>query len=554
LNIYTVKFRWKLLLFVLAVIIGVGSLWYTRKLVRKLADEERKKVELWAEAQSKILMKGLSEDLMSFFMKVIKNNETVPVILVDKDDNIITYRNLNPKKADNPRYLRRKLMQMKEQKHIIEIELPPENEREIYINAFRNLFANVNDSVYNDIQPRPEKSLFSVDEYITGYLECYSGGIENIALNADSAEFSNIYTMGPKKYFTYVYADKSFSGKYQGMQMLKYNRKLVFIITFEKKGSTYTGFKIAGISRASSSIINESPIALHKMKIANITEDKLNEIYLHTREMLDEYTRKLSLLGSPNQYLYYSKSIILIKLTYYPYVQLGVILLFILVSYFAFSYSRKAEQNQVWVGLSKETAHQLGTPISSLLAWLEMMKLKSPDKEMLAELEKDIMRLEKITGRFSKIGSKPLLRKENIQKIITTTINYLKSRSSDKITFKLDVPAEELNIPLNGSLFEWVIENVCKNAIDAVNGTGEITLSITDHTQVIYIDISDSGKGISKSKFKTIFKPGYTTKERGWGLGLSLTKRIIEEYHDGKIFVYESEIGKGTVIRIVLKK
>ncbi len=549
-----IKFRWKLLLFVLAVIIGVGSLWYTRKLVRKLADEERKKVELWAEAQSKILMKGLSEDLMSFFMKVIKNNETVPVILVDKDDNIITYRNLNPKKADNPKYLRRKLMQMKEQKNIIEIELPPENEKELYVNAFKDLFSSVNDTVYNDIQPGPEKSMISIYDYITGYLEWYSGGIEDITLNIDSAKYSNIYSYGPKKYFTYVYIDKSFSGKYQGTQMFRYNKKLIFKIIFEKKSNSYTGYKIGGIKRFSSLTENKDSKAAAKMKVTNVAEDKLNEIHMHTRQILEDYIRKLALLGSPNQYLYYSKSIILIKLTYYPYVQLGVILLFILVSYFAFSYSRKAEQNQVWVGLSKETAHQLGTPISSLLAWLEMMKIKSSDNEMLVELEKDIMRLEKITSRFSKIGSKPLLRKENIQKIITTTINYLKSRSSDKITFKLDTPSEVLNIPLNASLFEWVIENVCKNAIDAVNGSGEITLSITDHTQVIYIDISDSGKGISKSKFKTIFKPGYTTKERGWGLGLSLTKRIIEEYHDGKIFVYESEIGKGTVIRIVLKK
>ena len=183
-----------------------------------------------------------------------------------------------------------------------------------------------------------------------------------------------------------------------------------------------------------------------------------------------------------------------------------------------------------------------------------MMKLKTANKDMLAELDKDIKRLEKITERFSKIGSRPLLKKENIQNIITIAINYLKSRSSDKIAFNINMPSEELILPLNSSLFEWVIENVCKNAIDAVNGSGEIELSITDHTQVIYIDVSDSGKGISKSKYKTIFKPGYTTKERGWGLGLSLTKRIIEEYHDGKIFIHESEIGKGTVVRIVLKK
>jgi len=254
------------------------------------------------------------------------------------------------------------------------------------------------------------------------------------------------------------------------------------------------------------------------------------------------------------EYLYYGNSTMLTKLIIYPYVQLGVILLFILVSYFAFSTSRKAEQNQVWVGLSKETAHQLGTPISSLLAWLEIIKIKIEDKKLVNELEKDVRRLEKITERFSKIGSRPKLQRENIQLIITNAINYLRTRSSDKVKFNLNLPADEISLPVNAALFEWVIENVCKNAIDAVDGSGDITVSLEDHTQVVFIDIIDSGKGISKSKFKTIFKPGYTTKERGWGLGLTLTKRIIEQYHDGRIFVHESEPGKGTKLRIVLKK
>ena len=173
---------------------------------------------------------------------------------------------------------------------------------------------------------------------------------------------------------------------------------------------------------------------------------------------------------------------------------------------------------------------------------------------MINELEKDINRLEKITERFSKIGSKPILKKQEIQPVIETVISYLKTRSSEKVRFKTLMPSEEIIAPLNAPLFEWVIENVCKNAIDAIEGNGEISITLTDHIQVLYIDISDTGKGIPKSKFKTIFKPGYTTKERGWGLGLSLTKRIIEEYHEGKIFVHSSEMGKGTQVRIVLKK
>lgn len=255
-----------------------------------------------------------------------------------------------------------------------------------------------------------------------------------------------------------------------------------------------------------------------------------------------------------HQYLYYSRSLLLNQLLYYPYIQLGIVLLLIVIAYFAFRTSRRFEQNQVWVGLSKETAHQLGTPISSLMAWLEMMKIRSGDKEMLHELEKDINRLEKITERFSKIGSKPVLVRENILSVIDTAVQYIRKRSSDKIHFTVKVPAGDIIIPLNAALFEWVIENLCKNAIDALHGEGEIEISLADFTQVVYIDIKDTGKGIPKSMFLSIFRPGFTTKKKGWGLGLSLVKRIVEEYHDGRIFVHQSEINKGSVIRIVLKK
>jgi signal transduction histidine kinase len=272
---------------------------------------------------------------------------------------------------------------------------------------------------------------------------------------------------------------------------------------------------------------------------------------------MKEHAKPIVITLSPDekQYLYYSKSILLTQLLYYPYIQMGIVLLFILVAYFAFRTSRRYEQNQVWVGMSRETAHQLGTPISSLLAWLEMMKIRNGDKELLAELEKDISRLEKITERFSKIGSKTVLKNENIVSVIVTVLDYIKIRSSDRIQFDLKVPTDgEIMVPMNATLFEWVIENLFKNAIDALHGEGKIEISLSDYNQVVYVDIRDTGKGIPKSMFQTIFKPGFTTKKKGWGLGLSLAKRIVEEYHNGKIFVHQSELNKGSVIRIVLNK
>ena len=381
-NIYKKKIMWKFFLFLCATVIGIGSLLYTINLVNKLEVEERKKVELWAKATSLIPKADIKGESLDFLFSVVQFNETVPVILVDKDTNILMYRNLDTAKVYNQLYLQHKLETMMEENAPIEIEYMP--------------------------------------------------------------------------------------GK--------------------------------------------------------------------------------------KQYLFYSRSIILNKLFYYPFIQLAVILLFILVAYFAFSSSRKAEQNQVWVGLSKETAHQLGTPISSLLAWLEIMKQGEKDAIPAHELEKDIMRLSKITERFSKIGSQPVLAPDNLNSIVQNTVNYLKSRSSDKIRFTIETFNDRVIVPVNAPLFEWVIENVCKNAMDAIEGEGEIKLILSENHHVVFIDVVDNGKGIPKRQHKTIFKPGYTTKERGWGLGLSLTKRIVEEYHKGRIFVADSEPGKGTTIRIMLKK
>jgi sensor histidine kinase YesM len=381
-NIYKRKIKFKYLLFIGAVLIGVGSLWYTNQLVEKLANEERKKVELWAKATNLLANYDLSNESLSFMLEVIQNNETVPVILLNNSDSAILYRNIDSVKMLNPKYVAKRLEGMKKNSPPIEVNL---------------------------------------------------------------------------------------------------------------------GYKI-------------------------------------------------------KQFLYYDKSTILTKLTYYPFVQLTVILLFILVAYLAFSSTRKAEQNQVWVGLSKETAHQLGTPISSLMAWKEMLRLKSTDVQLVSELEKDVNRLEKITERFSKIGSKPKLKEEDINPVIENAIEYLKTRSSKNIGFKVNTSDVPVIVPLNVPLFEWVLENVCKNAMDAIEGNGLIQVSVTDNSKYLFVDITDTGKGIPRSRHKTIFKPGFTTKERGWGLGLSLTKRIVEEYHGGKIFVAASEPGKGTTMRIILNR
>ncbi len=381
-NIYTQKQRWKILLLIAALLIGTASLWYTNRLVQRLSVEERKKIELWAEATRRLAdVSELTGDI-NFLSNVISNNTTIPVIWADDKFNVISYRNLDSLRALNKDYLNKMAIAMREENDPIEIKIG---------------------------------------------------------------------------------------------QNLK-------------------------------------------------------------------------------QYILYSDSELLIRLRYYPFFQLGVIGLFLFVSYLAFSTSRKAEQNQVWVGMAKETAHQLGTPLSSLVAWLELLKMQGMSEEYSVEIEKDIHRLLTITERFSKIGSAPALSKVNVYEILKHSVGYIQTRSSDKVIFEINESSSDILVPLNVPLFEWVIENILKNALDAMSGIGKISINITDQQQFVYLDITDTGKGISKSAYKTIFKPGYTTKSRGWGLGLSLSKRIIEEYHNGQIFVKSSEPGKGTTFRIVLKK
>lgn len=384
-DIYSQKQRWKLGLLITAVLIGLLSLGYTSQLVNKLAEEERKKVELWAEGTRILADPSGDGGGLGFILEVIKNNETVPVILADEYDNIISQRNLDSIKVLDTAFLKQQIIQMR--------------------------------SVHDPIE--------------------------------------------------------------------------------------------------------------------------------------------VSLANGKKNYIYYENSIILKQLTYYPFIQLAIIFLFIMVAYFAFSSSRKAEQNQVWVGMAKETAHQLGTPLSSMMAWTEILKTKGVDASITDELEKDIHRLNTITERFSKIGSIPQLIPENLVEALENSINYMRTRSPKKVIYNVTFPLNkpiivELNIPL----FEWSIENLCKNAVDAMGASGKIDVAVTlpENSNEVYIDFTDTGKGIPKSKFESIFKPGFTTKKKGWGLGLTLVKRIIEEYHNGKIFVKASKIDGGTTFRIILKQ
>lgn len=254
------------------------------------------------------------------------------------------------------------------------------------------------------------------------------------------------------------------------------------------------------------------------------------------------------------QLVCYDESTLLKRLASYPYWQLGIVMIFVVVAIFALLSSKRAEQNKVWVGLSKETAHQLGTPISSLMAWVEILKENHPEDDLIPEMDKDVKRLERIAERFSKIGSLPEPKDGSMNEVLDHVIDYMDRRTSNKVEIIRHVPDYEVFVSMNASLFEWVIENLCKNAVDAMEGSGRIEITLTEEGSRVVIEVSDNGKGIRKKDLGNIFTPGFTTKQRGWGLGLSLARRIVEEYHKGRIFVKSSEIGKGTTFRIELPK
>lgn len=260
----------------------------------------------------------------------------------------------------------------------------------------------------------------------------------------------------------------------------------------------------------------------------------------------------VEVFDNTRQYIYYEDSILLKRLSWYPYIQLAIMIMLVLIIYLTLVYSKRAEQNRVWVGLSKETAHQLGTPISSLMAWSQYLEACGTDQEIVREIDKDVRRLSTIADRFSKIGSRPEMQLECLNETVRHSLQYLRSRISGKVDIRMHFPDEDFGVMLSPPLFEWVMENITKNAVDAMSGQGTIDITTGRDKNFAYIEIKDTGKGIARKNFKTVFHPGYTTKKRGWGLGLTLVKRIIDDYHRGRIFVKESEIGRGTTFRIEL--
>ncbi len=273
---------------------------------------------------------------------------------------------------------------------------------------------------------------------------------------------------------------------------------------------------------------------------------------------LESYAKRMMQAGDTirvdRQIVCYDESIMLKRLQAWPYVQLGIVLIFVVVAIFALLSSKRAEQNKVWVGLSKETAHQLGTPVSSLMAWVEMLKEQYPDDDLLPEMDKDVKRLQLIAERFSKIGSLPEPVAASMNEVLAHVVDYMDRRTSSQVQMIRQLPDNEVIVKMNASLFEWVIENLCKNAVDAMEGKGTITLTLMEESGRVVIEVQDTGKGIRKKDINNVFTPGFTTKKRGWGLGLSLARRIVEEYHRGRIFVKHSELGKGTTFRIEMPK
>lgn len=498
-NIYNKKQRWKLGLAAAALLIIIVSLWYTKNLVKKISSSEKEKVELWAKAVQKKAnlvkftnelfekikigerkkaelyaeaTKQLSADAqdVSFVLKVLQENTSVPVILTNENDEIQISRNLDSTREKDKVYLQ-------EQLEIMKGLYPP-----VEINVYRGIKQKLyhkDSRVFSDI-----KLVF--DSLIKSF-------ITEVAVN--SAAVPVIYTNSTKD-------------------------------------------KIIALGKIDSSEVDTPEKLKHKLK-----------------ELSAENTPiKVDLGEGTSDFIFYAPSELLTQLKYYPYVQFGAIGLFLLIAYILFSTARKAEQDQVWVGMSKETAHQLGTPLSSLMAWNEHLRGVGVDDSIVSEMQQDVKRLNTITDRFSKIGSQPTLVPSNINQVLIDSVEYLKNRTSKNTKYSLKLPEENLQVHLCVPLFEWVIENICKNAVDAMEGKGEIEVALIDVPEGLFVDISDTGKGIPKSKFKTVFEPGYTSKQRGWGLGLSLCKRIIENYHNGKIYVLKSELNKGTTFRIELKR
>jgi two-component system, sporulation sensor kinase D len=499
-NIYTKKQRWKLVLAAIAFIIVFASWWYTRNVIEQIRLDEKQKVKLWADAVAK---KAKLVKFTNELFEKIKKEEL--------------------KKA------------------------------ELYAEATRQLSSDIQnpDFVLKVLSENTSVPVILTNE--KGEITAYR--------NLDSAkEKDPAYRMEQLDLM---------KRSYQPVVINYYKEKRAFL--FHNDSKVFTDIQLVFDSLTKSFMdevaVNTAAVPViytdsTKTKVIE-KNDKIENVNVDSPEKLAKVLDDLSSQNDPIQivlregdknYIFYAESEILTRLRLYPYVQFGVIGLFLVIAYILFSTARRAEQDQVWVGMSKETAHQLGTPLSSLMAWNEHLRGIGVDEKIINEMQTDVKRLTTITDRFSKIGSQPVLTSENINEILRNAVEYLKTRSSKNVHYQIHLPEEKIQVQLCVPLFEWVIENLIKNAVDSMDGKGEIDVSLKEIPEGLYIDIKDTGKGIPKSKFKTVFEPGFTTKQRGWGLGLSLCKRIIENYHEGNIFVLNSEAGKGTTFRIELRR
>jgi two-component system, sporulation sensor kinase D len=488
------------MLFAMAVLIFVASLWYINSVAGNIASEERNKIKLWADAINK--KAALVNATDTFFNKIQQEERNKVELWARANEYLIN--------SDENLSFATEIIEMN---NTIPVFLTDEKHR--FTKIFRNIdFVPVpgeylKDSLLKEfsVYPPIEVKIGSENKYYLYYKESRIYTELRDVLNKQIRDFlSEIVTNSPS---------------------------VPVVITDQLRSRVIVSGKIE------KKLINSQ---------ASLTR---------TISQMEKANKaiEIALPGQGKCFVFYEKSYLLTQLQYYPFIQFMIIGVFLLVAYLLFSASRRVEQNQVWVGMARETAHQLGTPLSSLMAWIELLKMKNVGEDTVAEVTKDVRRLETITERFSKIGSAPSLAPENIVKVIYDSIAYLKSRTSKKVNYVINIPeSNQLFIPMSRYLFEWVIENLCKNAIDAMGGTGTIQIDMAEDHHFVMIDINDTGKGIPKGQQKAIFNPGYSSKKVGWGLGLTLSERIIEQYHKGHIFVKSSVQGKGTTFRIMLKK
>ena len=498
-NLYTHKNRWKWALAVMAILIITASLWYTNRMVKSIAEQETRQVKMWAAAmeQQAVMMKSTEE----FFNKVSEQeqlrvdllaNAYRKVVDINGNENIGIYLNIIQNNISIPLII-------------------TDGNGNIIISS--NLPASQVGKTVFDAEMKEAYSKFEPIKIDPGY-----GTVQYLYYNE-----SNIYT--------------DLKAVLDEM-----NRHFVEEITLNSVGAPViitdaTQTEVLSFGNLDSIQMQDSTFMAHQLDIMRAENDPLEIDFINTGKA----------------FIFYRTSDLVHQTRYFPIILIVIFALFLFIAYMLFSSARRSEQNQVWAGMAKETAHQLGTPLSSLMGWIELMKLQEEPFVGTQEMEKDIERLQIVTDRFSKIGSVPVLEPTNIIYLIEDTMDYLQKRFSKKFEFEINLPKESLIVPLIPSLFRWVLENLTKNAIDAMGDHGKVTVNLIEEGDEIFIDLSDTGKGIAKSKIKQVFNPGYTSKKRGWGLGLSLAKRIIEDYHKGKIFVKSSVVGQGTTFRIVLK-